>query len=127
MEKMRIAKELSPAILRVAISIVFLYFGFVQIYDPSSWTGYIPNFLTSLYISASNLVILNGTMEIILGTFLILGIYTRFSALILSIHLFLITFSLGSSPTAFRDFGLSFATLSIFLNGKDQYCLDNKF
>ncbi len=113
--------------LRIAMALVFLYFGFQQISSPDNWAGFVPEFLTSSIITANNLVILNGIVELILGLFLILGLYTRAASLILALHLFGISFSIGFTPLGVRDFGLSFATLVVFLNGPDQYTLDAKF
>ena len=55
--------------------------------------------------------------------FLLLGIYTRFVSLILGLHLFSIVGIVGYGPTGARDFALALATLAIFLNGEDDFCL----
>jgi len=119
-------KKFANPLLRISLSIVFLYFGFQQISNPDAWVSFIPNFITNTIITANNLIILNGIMELTLGTFLLIGIYTRFSALILSIHLFFIALSIGISPLGIRDFGLAIATFVIFLNGPDKFCIDKK-
>lgn len=117
-------KELPIAILRWGLCLVFLFFGFSQIANPSSWTGFVPEFLTKFFLSANNIVMLNAIAEIILGTFLGIGLYTRFSSIILSLHLFVIAASIGFNPLGVRDFGLAIATLVIFLNGADKYTID---
>ena len=61
--------------------------------------------------------------EFVLGMFLILGIYVRFSSFILGIHLLGISISLGYGQTMIRDLGLALATLSVFLNGRDRLCI----
>jgi len=120
-------EKYAKPLLRIAMSLVFLYFGFQQVYSPDNSTGFVPELLTSTIITANNIVILNGIVELSLGLFLIIGLYTRFASLILALHLFGISFSLGFTPLGVRDFGLSFATLAVFLNGPDQYTLDAKF
>lgn len=120
-------EKFAKPLLRISMALVFLYFGFQQVYSPDDWAGYVPKFLTSVIITANNLVILNGIVELSLGIFLLIGIYTRLSSLILALHLFGISFSIGFNPLGIRDFGLSFATLVVLLNGPDQYCLDSKF
>lgn len=120
-------KNLSAPLLRIALSLVFLYFGFSQIYSPDNWTSFVPSFVTNFGLSANNLIMINGVTELILGLFMISGLYTRFASLILSIHLFGIAFSIGFSPIGVRDFGLAFSTLAVFLNGPDEYTLDMKF
>ena len=119
-------KEFVKAFLRISMSLVFLYFGFQQVSDADSWTSFVPDFLTKSIFSASNIVVFNGMVELCLGIFLILGLYTRFSSLILSIHLLGIAFSIGISPLGVRDFGLALATFAVFLNGADNYTLDRR-
>ena len=120
-------KEIGKPILRISLSLVFLYFGISQIISPGNWAGFIPSFLSNWIFSANNLVVFNGILEITLGLFLIMGLYTKFSSFVLSIHLFFIALSMGFSPLGVRDLGLSLATFVVFLNGIDRYCLDRKF
>lgn len=120
-------QDLPKVVLRISLALVFLYFGFQQVLSPDNWTSYIPEFLTSVIITANNLVVLNGIVELTLGTFLLIGLYTNLSSLILGLHLLGITLSIGLNAVGVRDFGLTIATFVIFLNGPDKYCLDNKF
>ncbi len=121
------SNEIGKIILRVSLALVFLYFGIMQIRDPGAWSGFVPDRFHISGISANNIVIFNGFMEIVLGTFLIVGLYVRFAALVMSLHLFGIAFSIGFSPLGIRDFGLAFATLALFFIGVDRYTVDNKF
>ena len=120
------SKDLAPLILRISLALVFLYFGISQNLDPGAWSGFVPESMKTSGITANNLVILNGFIEIVLGIFLLIGLYVRFASLVLSIHLFVIAFSIGFSPLGVRDFGLAFATLALFFNGYDKYTLDYK-
>lgn len=119
-------KDMPSLVLRIGLGIVFLYFGFTQAINPINWTSYVPEFLTNI-ISANSLVLVNGIVEISLGIMMLIGLYVRFASIILSLHLFFITFSIGFNPTGIRDLGLAIATLVIFLNGSDKYTLDYKF
>ncbi len=121
------SNEIGKIILRVSLALVFLYFGIMQIRDPGAWSGFVPDRFHVSGISANNIVIFNGFMEIVLGTFLIVGLYVRFAALVMSLHLFGIALSIGFSPLGIRDFGLAFATLALFFIGADRYTVDNKF
>ena len=114
----------APVIIRVALSLVFLWFGTQQLMNPQQWTSFIPPFIT--FISALKMVILNGWFEVVFGTSLLVGFHVRITSLLLCLHLFGIAFSMGLSPIGVRDFGLAFAVLSIFLNGKDFLSLDSK-
>lgn len=121
----KIAKY-SPLLLRTSIGIVFLWFGFSQLKNPSSWTRMVPEYATSIIpIQITNLIFVHGLFEIILAILLILGLYTRTASLLLGLNLLHITTIVGYGPTGARDFALFLATLSIFLHGADKFCLDN--
>lgn len=50
-----------------------------------------------------------GGVELVLGAFLLFGIFVRVSAL----HLLSIAISLGNSPSAIRDLGLAFMAFAL--------------
>ncbi|GIU69590.1 MAG: hypothetical protein KatS3mg002_0826 [Candidatus Woesearchaeota archaeon] len=119
---MKKLKDYSPVVLRVAISLVFLWFSINQLISPSEWTLYLPGFLANtqnpeIYIYA------NAIFELIFGFILLIGLYVRLASLLLGIHLLGISVTLGWSAIAIRDYGLAFATLAIFLNGPDKLCV----
>lgn len=118
-------EEYAPVLLRVSMSLVFLWFGISQITDTDNYLGYLPDFIFSSGY-AKQFVISNGIFEIVTGTMLLFGIFTRIAALLLSLHLFAIAFEMRYGDTAIRDFGLALATLSIVMRGGDIWCLENK-
>jgi len=124
---LQILQKYSKPVLRIGLSLVFLYFGYQQITNINEWLGFVPNFALVFGLTAKNIVLMNSLLELILGILLLLGLFTRTSSLILSIHLYGIAFSLGFNDLGVRDLGLATATLAIFLNGPDNFCLDNKF
>lgn len=116
-------KEYAPVVLRISMALVFLWFAINQLISPSNWTGYLPNFL----LNTSNpefFIYMNAIFEIIFGSTLILGMFTRISALLLGIHLLGISITMGWTAIAIRDYGLAFATITIFLNGPDKWCIN---
>lgn len=114
----------APAIVRLGLAFVFLWFGLSQLFGPSSWIGLIPSWLVSLTgISATTFVILNGLFEVIAGTLLVFGIWTRIVAGLLFLHLITIIFDVGLSAIGIRDIGLALATLSVSLYGQDDFSL----
>lgn len=119
-------KKFSAPFLRASLSLVFLWFGFNQIFDPLIWESYVPEFVLKFGFSAADLVLVNGVFEVVLGFALLLGIYVRFTALILGVHLFVIAASFGLSAVGVRDFGLALATLSVAMQGSDFLCLTNR-
>lgn len=133
----------APVLLRVGVSLVFLWFGVNQLINPESFLGYVPQwllphqgmmmhehplqFMHNIPKPSVHIIIMgNGAFETLFGVFLLLGIFTRASSLLLSIHLFGIMASLGYNDIAVRDFGLALSAFSVFLNGADRWSLDNK-
>lgn len=117
-------QKFAPVVLRVGIAVVFFYFGFSQLLEPSKWISFLPSWTSMLPISEIKFVLVNGLFEVIGAFLLLFGAYTRIIALLLALHLFGITFSLGLSPIAVRDFGLSIATLCICLFGAGRLSYD---
>lgn len=120
-------KQYAPVVIRIGMSLVIIWFGVQQMIDAPSWLGFLPEWTASLPISQMTFVYMNGIFEIIFGVSMALGMYTRIVALLLALHLFGITFSLGYTALAVRDFGLSIATLTVFLFGPDHISLDKYF
>lgn len=116
----------SKIIMRISIALLFLWFGVSQLHSPSSWTGFLPDWTNSLSMSPSILIYLNGSLEITFGLFLISGLFTRISSLILGLHLLGIALSMPYSPTMIRDLVLSVVTIIVFFNGSDDLTLDKK-
>jgi uncharacterized membrane protein YphA (DoxX/SURF4 family) len=123
---MKLKSDHGKILLRISLALLFLWFGVNQLYSPANWTGFVPEQISSI-ISAGTIVFLNGILEVILGLTLLVGIYTRLSALILALHLFPIALSMGYSAITIRDLGLALATLSIVFLGPDSLSLDSKF
>lgn len=114
----------APVLLRCGMAIVFLYFGFSQATAPSDWTGWLPAWTESLPVSQEMFIFMNGWIEIILGTALLIGFATHIAAALLALHLLAITFSLGFTQIGVRDFGLTIATATIAIVGAGPLSID---
>jgi uncharacterized membrane protein YphA (DoxX/SURF4 family) len=110
-----------PFILRVGIALVFLWFGSQQLLHSVEWTGWLPSWTQNLPVSRTTFVFMNGIFEVIFGTLLFLGLFTRLSSLLLGLHLLAIAFTIGYNDVGVRDFGLAIATLSIFFYGSSKW------
>ena len=132
-------KDYAPVVVRIGISLVFLWFGLHELTDAASFVGWLPDFITNphgmmmggmqmMHVNFTPLrfVYGNGIFEVVFGLLLLLGLFTRVSAFLLGIHLLGIAFSIGYNEIGVRDFGLTLATFSIFLYGADIWCLDRK-
>jgi uncharacterized membrane protein YphA (DoxX/SURF4 family) len=111
-------------ILRIGMSLVFYWFGIKQILDPNMFSFYVPDFAIKIFGSAQTASFYNGILEVILATLLIIGLFTKLSALILAIHLAAITIIIGFTPTGVRDFGLTVATTALVFFNPGKYSVD---
>lgn len=93
---------------RTSLALVVLYFAIVQLMGPENWTLYIPDMVLN-FIDPVLLVLGNGIVELLLGLLLLVGIFTRWVAWLLAIHIFFIALTIGFNPTGVRDFGLAAA------------------
>jgi len=116
-----------PSVVRIGLSIVFLWFGIMQILHPEIFVAWLPQEVSIIPLQLTTFVLLNGIFETVFGTMMILGIFTRLSSLLLGLHLAGITLTIGFTEIGIRDFGLTIATLSIFLTGPDKLCLEKLF
>ncbi|MEI6057661.1 MAG: DoxX family membrane protein [bacterium] len=118
-------RNLAPSILRIGIALVFMWFGFQQLTDAASWLGYVPDSVVSLsHLTVTTLVHFNGAFEVLFGLALILGLFTRTTALLLTLHMADIAFIVGYTSIGVRDTGLTIAAFSIFFYGADLLSLD---
>jgi len=119
-------KEYAPILVRLSISLVFVWFGLTQIFSPGSLAGYLPGFAYDLPLKPLTLIFLNGIFGTAFGLLLLTGLFTRISSFLLGLHLLGITFSLGYNDVAIRDLGLALTTFAITLYGPDKWCLDRR-
>jgi uncharacterized membrane protein YphA (DoxX/SURF4 family) len=117
-------QKYAPTLLRIGMAIVILWFGFQQLTDALSWVGFLPEWTTRLPLNQVGLVMINGWFEIIFGLMLLLGFYTRFTALFIALHLLEITWTVGYGGIGARDFGLTLAMISISMNGASPLSVD---
>ena len=78
--------EIAPLILRLAIGIIFLELGYLKLgKERSSWNM----FFETIHFKPSQLFVsLLATIEIVAGTFLVVGYLTQVAALVMAIILF---------------------------------------
>jgi len=115
----------SPLILRIGLAVVLLWFGFSQLKNPAGWTRMMPDYVASILpFTKTTLIYMNGSLEIILATLLLLGLFTRVTSALITLHLLHITTIVGYGAVGARDVAIALAALAIFLHGADEFCLD---
>ncbi|MES2135303.1 MAG: DoxX family protein [Patescibacteria group bacterium] len=106
-------------VLRLGLSAVFLWFGFSQLMDGIAWVAWVPEWAVNLlHLPPAMIVLGNGLFEVVFGTLLAIGLWTPYIALILALHLAVITFDIGLTAIGVRDFGLTIATIALALLAK---------
>ncbi len=119
-------RNFSSIFLRYSVAFLFLWFGLNQLFHAGAWVAWLPSWTSSLPVEPLTFIYLNGIFETVFGIFLVLGLFTRLSALLLSLHLFGIAFSLGYNDIAVRDFCLALATMAVAFHGSDAWGYDIK-
>ena len=119
--------EYAPSVLRFGLVFLFLWFGISQILNPNSWTAWVPEWGTSvLGLDAVKVVLINGWFETVGGIFLAIGFWTRWIALVLSLHHLFIAYEVGYNDIGVRDFTLAASSLALSFFGPDKYTLDSR-
>lgn len=120
-------KQYAPATLRIGVASVFIWFGLEQLTNTYEWIGWLPEYASSLPFSATTLVYINGVFEVVFGSLLLLGLFTRTSAMLLALHMAHIISVVGYGEIGVRDFGIFMATLSLAFSGVSNFSLDSFF
>ena len=119
-------RMIAPPVTRIGLSGIYLWFGYQQLAHTKMWTSYVPkDILKIIPLRVESIVHANGAFELVFGTALILGLFSRLCSLLLAIHMFDVTFIVGFDALGMRDLGLAIASLSIFLYGPDVLSLEN--
>lgn len=84
-------------ILRYSFAFLFLWFGSMQLMHPLDWIGFLPVWTGQLPLAPATLIILNGCFEIMAGILLAIGLFSRWVALLLCLHLAYIAYAVGDA------------------------------
>ena len=117
------SQEYAPIFVRYGIGIVFFLFGIDQIFNSANWFAWTPSFVP---FGAETFWLVNGIFNLSIGVLLLVGFLTRIAALLATLHLVGVIFTLGYNDISIRDFGLLLGALAILLNGADKWSLDKK-
>ncbi|MAF80352.1 hypothetical protein CL629_04740 [bacterium] len=110
---MKIKPEL---VLRIGLAGTFLYAGLNSILNPTSWIGFIPQWINSIPLLTRELFLtIHGMFEIILAIALLVGIYKKLAALLAFLSIGVIVIFSGIDDVTFRDFGLLGASYALML------------
>lgn len=105
----RLAADWAPTVARVLLGLVLAWFGYHELVQPASWTGYVP-VVSATSSLAVVLVLAHGWLLLVLAVAITAGIAPRASAAVAAILLLEIVISLmvtgGLSDLTLRDVGV---------------------
>ena len=100
-------------LLRVGLAIAFFYAGISSFLNPTSWIGFVPNFI-ELIISKEIFLMLFSTYQVLLGVGLLSDYKTFTLSILSSATLFLILFgNIMNLEILFRDIAILFMALAL--------------
>ena len=117
-------EDYSSLLLRLGLGAVFIYFGlYEKLLHPELTRPIIENLNLSIPISIDLFVLLFGLIEIVVGSFLILGLFTRITAIVAALMIGTIILQLGFLAVP-RDIALFAIALSLLVTGSKVLSLD---
>jgi putative oxidoreductase len=126
--------EIVITLIRITIGVFLVYHG-MEVFDKvkmNEYAGWMPKFMK---FSPSFIAYTGKTAELVAGVLMILGMFTRFAALIVIATFAFITFKLGDGrilmeeqhPFNFLLFGLFFLFFGAGRWGLDKYIFKKKY
>lgn len=107
-------KKWGPLILRLGLGLTLIYAGFAMWSDPTSWVGYVPDWVT-IVSSKEHFTFATAILDLFLGVSLIAGFLLPIISFIVFSHLASILVFHGIDAVTFRDFGLAAMALVLCL------------
>lgn len=124
-------QKFAPLFLRVGLALVFALFGIQKLSHPSQTTGEIQLLSNLELVDAAALNFYLGLVELCVAISFFLGFKVRLFSLIsfLMVSIFFLSFlskhGTSLNPDLYRDIGLAFASIALFLLGAGPLSLDN--
>lgn len=123
-------REYAPLFVRLGVGFVFLLLGIQQFLFTEQWTTWLPHWLTQALPDAApamHVILVNASIDVLLGLALLLGIFTRIVAILMVIHLVGVLLTLGYNDIAIRDLGILLAAIAVAIHGADRWCLEMRW
>jgi uncharacterized membrane protein YphA (DoxX/SURF4 family) len=107
-------EQIAHLTLRIGAAFAFLYPPVRAIYDPISWIGYFPHFITALPIDPLILLHGFGILEAVLAVWILSGKNIRIPAILATLMLLgIVGYNLGDMDLLFRDISIACMTLAL--------------
>lgn len=104
-------------IVRLGLGITFLVIGVMIVRNPDAWGLLVkPWVLRYLPVPLHNMMVQTGWLDIIIGAFLLINVFTWLAALLAALHLLTVLVATGINSVTIRDIGLLAAVIAIFIS-----------
>lgn len=116
-------------VLRIGLAQVLWHFGWAKCVDPTPWFMYVPEPVRGALESLSpagleRVMRFQGGLELVLGTQVALGWFTRAATLLTTALLAAIVVSFGNNPLGVRDAGLLALAVAVLIQGPRHPSVD---
>lgn len=106
-------QKIVQVLLRLSISIVFLYAAIAATLQPYNWIGFIPHFAISI-LPASTLLIIFSIYQVVLSGWILSGWKLNYAGFLAAATLLIIIVSnFAQLDILFRDFAIFFSSLAL--------------
>ncbi|MDP4012988.1 MAG: DoxX family protein [Candidatus Nanoarchaeia archaeon] len=117
-------EDYTSVLLRFGLGSVFLYFGiYEKLYKPDITMQIIENLNINIPIPLGLFIFLFGILELVIGSFLVLGLYTRITSIVASLMILGIILQFGYLNVP-RDPALLAMALSLIITGSKKLSID---
>lgn len=111
---------LASFFLRVGLAVVFLYAAVASFLEPTSWIGFLPQWLRNI-ADPNALLWLFSAYEVILALWLLSGKKTYYAAILSGLTLLaIIVFNMGALDIVFRDVAILFMAVALAVLSKEN-------
>ncbi len=118
-------KKTSFHVLRVGLAITFLWIGILILKQPEAWAGYVdPWVIKLLPVPIIQFMIATAIFDILIGFFLLVGVFTWLAALIGGIHIATVLVVSGITDITVRDIGLIAAAFALAIDSLPRHIAD---
>jgi len=109
-------------ILRLGLSITFIWIGIMILGDPEGWAILIDDWAANLIpFDLNSMMISAGILDIVIGVFLLINRWTWLAALIGGLHMLAVLITVGIDAVTVRNIGLVGASFALFLEKKPNH------
>jgi len=105
--------------LRLGVGVTFVWIGIMIVQEPLSWAGYMDPWVLNLIPgSVEFFMTVTGIIDIILGAFLVLNLFTNVVGYLVALHMVGILVGGGVNDVTVRDIAILAGGTAIGIDGK---------